>query len=320
VHCDSDDTDLVTLLDVGTELGGYLCVTTAPLRHKLCMAFAAIEISQVVKKWLRGTTGVVPHFELVMSIIISWIRLSNPSLAAGPRAIKVEATTLLLERGSAVCVSKNIHDLAFRKLKEAIAADLPPELREKVMAAENLNSLLGRTNGDIWVEMKSSTARLYAKRRSFGSTDFGFNFKESIEEKVVLNSGLVALWTRMMLELRNGDITLRLLEFFYEWLIARPIFAPEAAFGYVVLAALLNVVGLTIAAPLRNSTEVEFEALLAPDCQSFLQTFRTDGIVLKPAPDYPSVEEHMPNLHVRLYVLKKYQCCSCGCDYREYRS
>jgi hypothetical protein len=318
VHCDPDDAELMRLIDVGTELGDYLCANTAPLRHKLCMAFAAIEISQVVKKWLQGTSGIVPHFELVMSIIISWIRLSNPSLAAGPRAVKVEATTLLLERGSAFCVSKTIHDLAFRKLKEAVAAELPQELSQRVMAADNLGRILGRTNGDIWVNMKSSTARLYAKRRAFGAVDFGFDFKESIEEKVVLNSGLIALWTRMMLEFRNGDITMRLLEFFYEWLIARPIVAPEGAFGYIILAALLNVLSLTIAAPLRNSNEIEFEALLAPDCQTFLQTFRTDGIVLKPAPDYPSVEEHMPNLHVRLYVLKKYQCC-CS-DHRQYEA
>jgi hypothetical protein len=301
--------DLERLLAGALALGRRLCEPDVPDRAAVCTALAAIEIAQLVARWARGDAAVVPHCELVTALILAWRRLADPATLIMPRSVAVLPARTPIVGGATVFVSAPVLARAFARLKELVCADLCEFLRDRAMRAENISDFLHVLQGGCLVNLDptgASACKLSAKRIVTGGVDFNFTWEESLEERTEARGRVITAWTRLLTELKRGEATMNALEFVYTWMHAGPIGYPEGTFGYVIVSALLLVLGFAVDVPLRDIAEVEIEALLARNSTEFFQAIKLEGLRLSPAPDYPSVAQLLPNLHVRMQALRRF--------------
>jgi hypothetical protein len=139
-----------------------------------------------------------------------------------------------------------------------------------------------------------------------GAVEFGFRWEETQEERAEARGRVVTAWTHLLTELKRGEATTNALDFVYTWMHVGPIGHPCGTFGYVILGAILLVLGFAIDSPLRNVADIEIEALLSRSSAEFFEAIKLDGIRLREAPDYPLVAQLLPNMHVRIQALRRY--------------
>jgi hypothetical protein len=302
--------DLDCLFQHAYALGDKLCEPKISARVKVCTALAVMEIAQLITRWIRNDrTGTIPHCELITAIILAWQKLADPLTIIMPRSLAIIPTTVTIQSGATVYVSKDLQEKAFNRLKEIICPDLCDLLRDRAMRVENISDFLHVLQGGCYVKLDPTGAcacKLSARRSVTGGVEFGFVWEESQEERAAARGRVITAWTQLLTELKRGEPTTNALEFVYTWIHAGPVGYPQGTFGYVIVGALLLVLGFAIDAPLRNISHVEIEALLARNSAEFFEAIRLDGLRLREAPDYPSVAQLLPNLHVRIQALRRY--------------
>jgi hypothetical protein len=302
------DSDLDLLLSQAREIGAFLCHTNAPARLKVCSGLAAIEVAQLIMAWLSDDRAPVPHCDLVTAVILSWLKVAEPTSVIVPRFVGASSATIRIEPPPSPHMSAAVYSKARERLKELVLRGLDEPWLSRVAGARTVAEVLAAFHANVCValdEAGGTNCRISARTRPLGGIEFELAWDELPEDRAAVRGRVISAWVSLLAQLKAG-VAVDVLHFVYAWLRAGPVGSAPGTYGSTILVALLMVVGHAPASPLPDDVEMECMALLARGKDEFVEEAGLARLALRQAPKCLPVARLLPNMHVRLQVMRRF--------------
>lgn len=271
-------------------------------RYQFCMSLAAVEISQAIEAWIKDSTARLPTFDLLLTILVSWIRVAAPEQ---PVVSIVDVDLRPLVMGIAKLHGDTSRSHCFGVLKRCLEKGLPGDMREKVFEAKAPEELISLFSRNISCRIPRSNLEMFVTRENTGEVSFGIRVTDCIDGKHPIIAELLRSWTEALMSLKRGELSSSIFEFLRYWLLARPIRASRG-FSYmiVVLTSFLLVLGYQPSPEAVWDEETERMAMVSTNLEDFMQHFSRSRFPLVKTLEFPSVERALPNMQARFNFIK----------------
>ena len=271
-------------------------------RSQFCMSLAAVEISQAITQWIRDENAPLPSLDRILTILVSWIRVACP-------ADPVASCTDLDQMIPVVYLKKHHTEAArnhgFSILKRCLERTLPGDMREKLVEIKTPEDLLGLFSSNISCTVPKTNLEMFVTREMFGQVHFGVRLLPYIDGSERIMKRLLNSWTRALMELKHGKLSLGIFETLRYWLMVRPIWTKKGtSYMSVIFASFLLVLGYQIGPDAKWDKESELSALMSTTFEEFLHFLNIADIPLVKAPDYPLIAKFLPNMQARFNFIK----------------
>lgn len=348
------------LLEQSLSIGIKICPERASFRDAALAGLATLEISQLITNWIlrknvvnesinenyeneleiienEAKEAIYPSFDLILSIVSSWLRFSYPIFPIFPSRSIPHSTEKVEIVSSGTPSNQAQFDtygpLFMRKIVESLishksVAGSFSQFGGAKIDVKRPETVLSFTKTPINVILEPSKARLYLKPQCFGSYDFGIVIGEDEIEKdkkydelpdlweSIINSSSININDNKNSDLNelianlsddddNDDNILKLIfKFWFDWTLAQPLLSFSTAAGQIVFASLLHAFfGLIIDDGMPVDSDLKLKSFLASSNDEFVNEMLRNLVVKYAGYDFESVIDTLPDMQYRTAIL-----------------
>ena len=315
------------LIEQALMIGSQMDSEHINLRRITASGLAILEISQLIRKWIHEKSNenitIIPSFDLILSITLSWLRFIDPSIPIFPRKNFSKLNhELVLVNGSVTQdqkYSQYVPKFAY-KIKEKLVRELKPDSTlGMAILSSNVNkpeTILNITKTGINVKIPSSNSIIYLKPSRFGTYNMGIVFdpeenKISQENDDVIENietekydKLAKLWISLLNNSSTGEPTKEIFNFLYQWMIFDPITNESTSSCLIIFSSILHsLFGYALDEGSFQDIDIRLEALLAKDLDGFINSISKDIKLKQVGFDFESIIDTLPDMQYRTAIL-----------------
>ncbi|KAH0785334.1 TPR Domain containing protein [Histomonas meleagridis] len=279
-------------------------------RATICYGLATLEVSKCISSYLNSTDkpSNIPGFSNVITIIMNWLRLIDPTIPVFIRNQIVNTPLYIHVQKKGISTELySYNQRLFEKLKNGISHSTSKEIYVHISSAQTIDELWSIFKSDIKYPIPNSPASIFLSSHN-NTLDFGLVVEEGNESRIHANDEVITLWYNLMNTARAGKVGQNVFEFIRTWMRASPLTNYSHVAGSILLFALLHsIFGVTPEENVMKPFDLQIEALLSQNLEKFIEYLKGNDMKLhvdsSVDQNLPDIAKLMPNLHMRIQML-----------------
>jgi len=238
----------------------------------------------------------------MVSIIVNWLRLINPLHPMFYRHhIPGSRCVFYIQKSGVYSDLVVFQPKILTYLKKKLSDGTNNDFSNRIQAVQTTEELWELFQTDICIEYQNSAFEIFIQKNINSPISFGINISNT---KTHWKEVLPKVFSAWSASVSKGALPVHAFQFLYYWMKACPITTNSQIIGCVLFSSLFaKITGFIFDTPLPPPLFILFEALLANDFPSFLNSiktsFKTKLVEFHKEFDvFPS--EVLPNLMVRI--------------------